>query len=180
MAYMTNPFVGTPEEPFHMSVGVILVNEENEVLVHRFNLENNEELRHELKRRADIPGKVQYYALMTETPEHGESLIDAAERGLMEEFGATGRLIHYIGTNIGHFKRMGSDVLIEKATPFFLYRILDLDETRREQGSIESSSELVFLDIETLMKYLEEQDRAIHRTDLVYGPILERVKSILQ
>lgn len=162
-----------------MSVGVILLNEKNEVLVHRFNLENNEKLQHELKRRTELPGKIEYYSLMTETPEDGESLIVAAERGLMEEFGATGELIHYIGTNVGHFKRMGSDVLIEKTTPFFLYRITGLDETKRKQGSVEASSELVFLDIDTLMKRIEEQDGAMHRTDLQYAPILERVKGLI-
>lgn len=176
---MTNPFIGTPEEPFHMSVGVILVNDKNEVLTHKFDLAHNEELRAELKSRADLPERIQYYSLMTETPENGETLLDAAERGLMEEFGATGDLVHYIGTNIGHFKRPGSDVLIEKATPFFLYKLTSLDETRRQPNSIESESELVFLDFDTLITLLNKQDEAIHRTDLQYGPIIERVKSIL-
>jgi hypothetical protein len=179
MAYMTNPFIGTPEEPFHMSVGVILLNEKNEVLVHKFNLENNEELRYELKQHIDLHKRIEYYSLMTETPEDGESLLGAAERGLLEEFGATGELVHYIGANIGHFKRMGSDVLIEKTTPFFLYRMTSLDETKRDKGSIEASSELVFLDIDTLMRHLEAQDTAIHRTDLQYNPILKRVKDII-
>jgi len=176
---MNNPFIGTPEEPFHMSVGVVLLNEKNEVLVHKFNLENNEELRHGLKQHVEIPKKLEYYSLMTETPEDGESLLAAAERGLMEEFGATGELVHYIGTNIGHFKRVKSDVLIEKTTPFFLYRMTSLDEDKRDKGSIEASSDLVFLDIDTLMKHLEEQDKAIHRTDLQYNPILKRVKDII-
>jgi hypothetical protein len=116
---------------------------------------------------------------MTETPEDGETLLDAAERGLMEEFGATGKLVHYIGTNIGHFKRKGSDTLIEKTTPFFLYKMTSLDETKREAGSIESTSELIFIDIDTLMEHLKTQDMALHRTDLKYSPILQRVKDIV-
>lgn len=176
---MYNPFIGTPEEPYHLSVGVVLINDKNEVLTHKFNLTNNDELRAELKERVDLPKNIKYYSLMTETPENGETLLDAAQRGLMEEFGATGELIHYIGTTLGHFKRPGSDVLIEKTTPFFLYRMTSLDESKRDPNSIESTSELVFLDIDTLIHHLHIQDEAIHRTDLVYGPILERVKNIL-
>ena len=177
---MHNPFIGTPEEPFHMSVGVVLINDKNEVLTHKFDLSDNEELRAELKERVDLPENIQYYSLMTETPENGETLLDAAERGLMEEFGATGELVHYIGTSIGHFKRPGNSVLIEKTTPFFLYKMTSLDESKRELDSIESTSELVFLEIDTLIRYLHIQDEAIHRTDLVYGPILERIKDILK
>jgi len=176
---MKNPFIGTPEDPFHMSVGVVLLNEKNEVIVHKYDLESNEALRSTIKRSVGVSERIQFYSIMTETPEDGETLMETAERGLIEEFGASGDFMHYLGTTVGTFKRFGSDILIEKAAPFFLYKMTSLDESKRDPNSMESKSEIVAVEMDALINILEKQDEAIHRTDLVYAPIIERAKKLL-
>ena len=84
---MANLVQGSREYPYHISVGAVLVDPQGKVCAHHFDaLEIG-------------PRKAKdFYILMRETPEPGESLEITLERGLREEFCATATTRHFIGS----------------------------------------------------------------------------------
>jgi hypothetical protein len=105
---MANYFQATKERPYHISIGAVLRNQEGKVAAHYFD-------------NFSLPGfgdADDFYLLMRETIEPGETIEMALARGLMEEFGATARLQKYIGSIVARFPKEG--VIIEKTTLYFL------------------------------------------------------------
>lgn len=173
---MSNPFSGTPDRPYHLSIGAVLV-EGDKFLAHKFDLTRID--LQEAKSKTGILTDT-FYSIMTETPEEDEGFLDALVRGCMEEFGANVELIGFIGTHIGHFARPSKpDINIEKSMPFFLCRVIDRDDSRRPKGEIESKSDVVLLDPEELAQILDAQFKELGRTDFDLGNIVRRAQKLL-
>ena len=86
LAWSDQPFKATQEWPYHLSVGAVVLNERNEILVHYF-----DEFGYDEAKLTD------FHILIRETVEPGESIGAALDRGLSEETGARAELVHYIG-----------------------------------------------------------------------------------
>ncbi len=160
---MRNYFQATKEYPHHLSIGAVLCNEKGEVAVHYFKNFNH----------PSIGEFDDFYILMRETPELGETIEETLKRGLKEEFGAIGNVVEYLGPIVAKFS-MG-DVVIEKTTLYFLCDLISIDESTRTKDDPESSSEIRFLLPEELIVAMREQRQRIQREDADESAILERL-----
>lgn len=157
-----------PNQPFHLSAGVLLVNEQGEILAHKVT-------------RSTVPAEYAYklagndtvYILMRETPEAGELLEDTAVRGLAEEFGATGTLSRYLGSLQAFIPEEGG---YEKTTIYFEAKLVSLQE--RPSSDAEGYSELAWCTPEFLIERMREQGRQEIRGDIDESKIIEAYLSL--
>jgi len=92
--------------PFHLSVGLVIVNDKGEFLSKHF---------------SDYRGQYEnLYIFPTETVEKDESLEHTLQRALIEEVGVLAEPIGFIGSIVGTIPRHG--LLAEKTTIYFLMR----------------------------------------------------------
>ena len=104
--------------PTHISVAALLRNAEGKILCHFFTAED---LPHESEGKGDL------YLLMRESIHRNESLEGAVSRGLMEEYGAEGTVVDFLGTIVSHFPSSDdATVQIEKTVLYFLVDFVSL------------------------------------------------------
>lgn len=144
---MKNYFTSEEKAPYHISVGAVVINDENKVLCHYYE---------EPKIRNYPP---HFYTLMHETIEPGESLEETVHRGLREEFSIKGEIVRFIGSLVVPIvsKKWNSNV-IEKTVVYFLCKLSSIDEVR-DLTDPESISEIKWLDIDELIAIMEKQGR---------------------
>ncbi len=158
-----NYFRGTIENPYHISIGAVLVNNEGQVCCHYF-----KEIDHrQFKDAKDL------YLLMRETIEPNETIEEVLHRGLMEEFGAEATLNRYLGSIISYFPR--KNISIEKTTLYFLFDFISLEESRRSKDDVEGNSEIRWINPSDLIIKMREQGIRLMRSDLDESAILERL-----
>lgn len=166
-----NYFQGNSSHPQHVSVGAVLVNDKNEVCCHHFD-----------SKKFDFKGYWKdeniedFYILMRETVESGETLEAALRRGLLEEFGAEAELVDYIGSIQSHFKSKG--VEIEKTTLYFLCKLISQDLNKRSAGDVEFESQVEWRSADFLIPKMKEQSARYGRTDIDESQILKRLKTL--
>ncbi len=161
---MSNNYFGhTSENPYHLSVGAVVKNSKGEVCCHYF-----DKFLH--KSFGEFEN---FYLLMRETPEPGETLEETLKRGLLEEFGMEATLNRYIGSIVSHFPK--KEKMIEKTTLYFLCDFISLDESKRDRNDPEASSEIRWLTPSELILKMKEQGERLERTDADESVILERI-----
>ena len=133
-----NPYKGTKEYPFHISVGVVLLNDKNEVACHFY---GEQKIRNYPKN---------FYTLLHESPEVGESLEDTVMRGFKEEYSMTGSIEHFIGTLVTFFDLDGAKV--ERTVPYFLCKLISIQE--RNLADPEAISEIRWMNIDELISIM--------------------------
>ncbi len=136
-----NPFRGTEESPHHISVGVILMNDKNKIACHYF---ADPKIRNYPKN---------FYTLLHETVEAGESLEKTVERGLKEEYSMIGIFGHYVGSIVSHFNI--KDVSVEKTVLYFVCTLTCIEN--RDLSDPESASEIKWMDIDELIEVMKRQ-----------------------
>lgn len=146
------------ESPTHISAAAVVRNKEGKILCHFF---KKEDLPNESEGKGDL------YILMRESLHLGESLEDAVARGLMEEYGAEGHIVDFLGTIVSSFPSSDDrSVTIEKTVLYFLVDFITIDETKREVGAVESRSQLQWLTPEDLLEKNLTQAARYLRTDI--------------
>lgn len=137
---MNNFYSGTKEYPHHISVGAVLLNDENKVVCHFYE-----------KKIRKYPEN--FYTLMHESMEMSETLEDTLHRGLQEEYGAKAEIQDFIGTLIVSYKV--DDVDIEKTVLYFLCSLVSMGDRNSEDD--ENQSEIKWMDIDELIDIMEIQ-----------------------
>ena len=123
-----NLFQCTKESPYHLSVGAVLFNPtDKRIACHHFE---------------DFEGEKDIHILMRETVEPGEAIEAAVHRGLMEEFGAIGKISRFLGPIVGKWRHGGhkDGNEIYKTTLYFLVELLEQDVNRRKKDDPEFGS----------------------------------------
>lgn len=141
---MQNYFRGSVENPYHISIGGLTFNDEGKILVHHFH--NKTFCNFHFK---DL------YILLRETIEPNESIEQTLARGLMEEFGATGELVKYLGSIKGKYPI--KDIWVDKTTLYFLIKYVGHDNMKRQQGTSESESALEWIEPKILITHMQKQ-----------------------
>ncbi len=159
---MTSIYQHTEENPFHISVGAVLVNEKGEVCAHAFPVRG---LPEDVRNAVSVE---ELYILMRESLEDGETLEEAVLRGIREEFGAEGSVVRYLGSLRG--RAFSSKGMFQKTTLYFLVRLAGLGE--RVPGDWESSSRMVWMDPKILIQRMREQKSDL-RDDMDESEIIE-------
>ncbi|KND47899.1 MAG: hypothetical protein AB199_04045 [Parcubacteria bacterium C7867-004] len=163
---MSNLFQYVGGNPFHISVGAVLVNNESKICVHKM---SKETLAPEVQ--AMIGNLDEIYILMRESLEEGETLDQAVLRGIKEEFGAEGIVTKYLGCIEGPAFNRGGNKRFEKATLYFEVKLTNLGD--RPADDPESNSTMLWLDPEDIIEKMSLQKNISVRTDLNESKILE-------
>lgn len=159
-----NYFQGKEENPYHISVGAAVRNQEGKICCHYF-----EKFLHK-----DATELHNFYILMRETIEPNETIEQTLARGLMEEFGMEATLNRYLGSLTSYFPK--KDTAIEKTTLYFLCDFVSIDETKRKIDDPESHSAITWIHPEELMIKMKEQGARLRRgLNLDESSILERL-----
>lgn len=162
-----NYFQARPNKPAHLSIGAVVVNENKEILVH-----------HHVK----IAHFEDIYLLMRETVEVGESYEQTINRGLMEEFGATGEIITFLGSRAPEdmwFGEINQPTLVQKTTIYFLVQLKGIDESQRKQDDPESGSKLVWKKPEELATLMQTQGIKYKLNDIDESTIVQKAQNYL-
>lgn len=166
---MINIYRGTEKHPFHLSVGAILINNQNKICCHYFK---------KYQSATDLIELEDFYILMRETLEANEKIEQAALRGISEEFGATGKIMDYIGSIKSQFNRLETPV--EKTTLYFLIKLVDFDVSMRMKYDEEELSEIQWQSMDYLISKMKEQSKRYERTDLDESSVIERAKILIK
>lgn len=166
---MKNIYRGTEKHLLHLSIGAVLINNRNEVCCHYFK---------KYKSATDLIELEDFYVLMRETLEANETLEQAALRGISEEFGATGKIIDYIGSIKSQFNRLETPV--EKTTLYFLIELVDFDLSLRMKDDEEKLSEIQWHPMDYLISKMKEQSKRYERTDLDESSVIERANVLIK
>ncbi len=157
-----NPYRGTTDMPFHISVGGLVYNDQGEILVHNF-------INREYK---GIFWK-SLWILMSETPEPNESLLEALLRGCIEEFGIIGEVGHCLGSVVGKFFRDG-DLIGQKTTLYFGVKCIEQNEEWRQADDgddMESTTNLLWVEPQEIIPKMKSQ--GWYDSSLDESPIVE-------
>lgn len=157
---MSEYFLTKTRKPYHLSIGGVLINEENEVCVHYFK---------------EIRGFKDLYILMRETINTGESIEECLHRGLKEEFGAEGEIVAFLGNTTTFYNI--DEVEIEKTTLYLLCKLISQDLGLRSNEDIESTSEVKWINIDEALEIFKNQKIEPEQDEY---KILQRAKSYLQ
>jgi hypothetical protein len=160
---MDNLFKHKPESPFHVSVGALVVNDEGKIRVHHATKEKTKE-QYLLK----LGGLPEVYLLMRETLQDNESLEDAVNRGVYEEFGIKGQIKKYLGAIQGLIQEDGG---FEKTTLYFLVEMTE--QLPRPDVDEESHTDLEWREPEELITIMQKQGRDSDHGGLDESKIVE-------
>ena len=168
---MENYFKGDRKKPYHLSVGAVILNDENKVCCHFFK---------QMTLRKAFEGFKDFYILMSETMEMGEKIEATLHRGLMEEFGITGDIITYLGSIKSEYPVKSSEphYSIEKTTLYFLVRMKTFKPELRGQDDAEKESEIQWQPIDFLISKMPEQGRK-YSSSLDESSVLEKAKKYI-
>lgn len=155
------------EFPYHLSAGAVVIDAELKVWCHyyeEFHKENQGTFSN-------------FYTLMRETVENGESLESAVLRGVREEFGMQGFIRNYLGSLVSKFPK--DEIWIEKTTAYFLVDLTEKDEKSRVYDDDFVMGKIQKCEINFLIEKMKDQGMRFDRTDLDESLILSRAKKIL-
>jgi 8-oxo-dGTP pyrophosphatase MutT (NUDIX family) len=141
------PYDNSKENPYHLSVGSLLINHRGELLT---------------LQRPDG-----FIILPTGTLKPKETLEDALHRELMEETGAKGRVKRYLGVTLMPFRwggRPGSP-LYHKAMLWHEIELLSIDDKLRAQNDDESESSVLWLPKDKATERFQRQGRELDDWD---------------
>lgn len=163
---MKKLFQYSEENPYHISVGAVLV-KDGKILLHRHV-------------RAEMPEKYRKflddletaYTLMRESLENGESLEEAVLRGIKEEFGAEGTIVRYLGSIDAALPKFG---IRQKTTLYFEVTCTALGE--RSPQDEEANSKLEWYTPDEAFALLTAQEQVTDRGDLHEAPIVENYRA---
>ena len=162
---MPSYFEQNDTSPTHISVAALVTRPDGKLLCHYF---KKEDLPHESEGKSDL------HLVMRETLHQHETLEAAVARGLMEEYGAEGTITNFLGSIVSHFPyTFDAAVTIEKTVLYFLVELTSLDETKREEGAVESRSELRWLAPAELLAVNQQQAALYDRTDIDDSKIIK-------
>lgn len=152
------------ENPYHISIGAVVVNDKNEICCHHFD-------------KISIGGFLfeDIHILMRETIEPNESIEQCLERGLKEEFGMKAELISYLGsiTSLLDLKDLAK---VEKTTLYFLCKPISFDFNKRKVDDPESSSNIKWIKINDLILLMKKQSEKYNREDADESKVLMSIK----
>ncbi len=156
---------GLPQS-FHISVGGVLFNEDNEICIHHF---DTNKLPENLKFLAG--GLDEYYHLMRESLEGNEPLHDAVLRGVQEEFGAEGTVDKYLGSKLDIITGPNQNPF-EKLTIYHAIRLTKLGE--RPDIDVENKTVMEWHSPQDALEMYKTQASKTSRPELDESVIVER------
>lgn len=163
-----NYFQSSTDSPFHLSVGALVFNKDNKILVHRFD-----------SGLAGNPFPRDIYTLIRETMEPGETIEAALARGIKEEAGSEAKLIAFLGSLTGLARDVEEGTKdFDKTTLYFAMKLVDWRPDQRLQDDREAASELKWCEPDAMIPIMREQGEVTRSADLDESVIVERFRQL--
>ncbi|MES2121836.1 MAG: NUDIX hydrolase [Chlamydiota bacterium] len=150
-------FQASHEQPYHLSIGAVLFDEEGRIACHHFE---------------QILGQKDIYILMRESMEDGETILMTLERGLQEEFGACATPVAFLGCLSGYL--YDPRLPFEKTTLYIACQVTDWDPNARDPHDPEACSIIEWLEPSSLIAIMQEQGRRFGRVDADESEMVRR------
>jgi len=151
-------FQASSTQPYHLSIGAVLFNEEGLIACHHFK---------------EILGHKDIYILMRESMENDETPLMTLHRGLQEEFGATASPIAFLGCLSGYLP--DKHLPFEKTTLYVVAQVIDWNPENRNADDPEACSMIEWLGADVLIELMKEQgNRFYHRVDADESEMIRR------
>lgn len=152
-------------QPYHVSAGAVLFNDDYKICVHHFQIEQVAE---HLRFLGDNLPDMRH--LMRESLEDGETLEAAVLRGCMEEFGAVGIIEKYLGAKIDQI--VTPHKTFQKCTLYYAIRVESLGERTGDDG--ENLTSMEWYTPGKLLGLFDEQVMRTKRPELDEREIIKR------
>lgn len=157
-------FQASPSQPYHLSIGAVLFNNEGRIACHHFK---------------EILGQKDIYILMRESMEDNESPLTTLHRGLKEEFGASAQPIAFLGCLSGFLP--DSRLSFEKTTLYIACQLIDWNPENRDLEDPEANSIIEWLEPNVLISLMQEQGiRFQHRVDADESEMIKRALAYIK
>ena len=117
---------------------------------------------------------------MRETIEPNETIEKTINRGLMEEFGMIGNLIHYIGSIVANdewFGEIKQPTIVEKTTLYFLVKVDSVNLSKRLKNDGETDSDVISLEVNELIYKMDELEKKSRLSYIGESKILKSLRS---
>lgn len=151
-------FQASSKQPYHLSIGAVLFNEEGNIACHHFQ---------------EIFGQKDIYILMRESMEDNETPIMTLHRGLKEEFGASGEPLAFLGCLSGYLP--DAHLSFEKTTLYIACKLLEWNPEERDPNDPEASSTIEWLPPSELIALMQKQgERFPGRVDADESEMVKR------
>ena len=156
-------FQASPNQPYHISVGAVLFNQEGRIACHHFK---------------EILGHKDIYILMRESMENNEDILTTLHRGLQEEFGATAFPVAFLGCLSGYLP--DPKLSFEKTTLYVACRLKEFDPNKRDKNDPEAKSIIEWLEPDQLIQIMQKQGKKFKRVDADESKIIIRALPYIQ
>lgn len=157
-------FQASKKQPYHLSIGAVLFNQEGLIACHHFK---------------EILGYKDVYILMRESMENNETPLMTLNRGLNEEFGATANPIAFLGCLSGYLP--DARLPFEKTTLYIACLLMNWNPENRDAEDPEACSIIEWLEPNVLIALMEEQGiRFQHRADADESEMIKRASPYIQ
>jgi hypothetical protein len=161
---MKNYFQRNKKSPYHISIGVVLMNKKKEICTMYLKEYSN----------TAIKTIKDFHSLVRETLEPNETIEQCINRGLMEELGATAKINSFLGSMVAITPQ--EDYMFQKTTLYFLCDLISIDTSKRSKEDKEIGAEICWTPLGELILKMKGQGKRLNRDDLDEGVILERIK----
>lgn len=150
-------FQARTTQPYHLSVGAVLFDQNGRVACHHFK---------------NFLGYEDVYILMRESMENDESPLMTLHRGLKEEFAATAEPVAFLGSLSGYLP--STKLAFDKTTLYIACQLVDWKPEERDLTDPEGSSMIEWHDPNELIAIMQRQGAHSGRVDADESEIIRR------
>lgn len=150
-------FQASHHQPYHLSIGAVLFNENGEIACHHFQ---------------NIFGVKDLYILMRESMENDETILMTLARGLKEEFGAEAIPLAFLGCLKGFL--WDPRLSFEKTTLYIACQVTEWNPDSRKLDDPEAISTIEWHKPEVLIEIMQAQGKRFHRVDVDESEMIKR------